>query len=373
MSKILTSILFFSAALLGAVQIPTETVQFRPFGATIEVNAKVIQQNNDRHVVTTSLEGYIEAYYVRAGDTVKKGDRIARLRSIALSKLAIDYQSLKTQYAHFDKNFQSDKALYDRGMLSRLEMTTKQIERDALLSQIKGIEVQLKGSNVNLSSLKNSSNAHYVYASASGRIGEIIEPVGAFVKDEKVMATIINANTFYLQCYLPAKYASQVRKGQRVVVKNTSAPVYARVNRILPSVDEATQRLSVIASLDNPSNELYLNQYIGTTIYTQKDKNYMAVKKSALTFFQNEWVVFVPTVKSNHSNNKKIEEHNDHDEHEDSEEEKAPYEARVVQIIAKDDQYVAIKGLSVGERYVSDKSYYVKSLLLKSAIGEHGH
>lgn len=346
MSKILMSVLLFSAVLFGAVQIPTETVQSRPFGATIDVNAKVIQQNNDQHAITTSLEGYVEEYYVRAGDTVKKGDKIARLRSVALSKLANDYQSLKTQYAHFDKNFLSDKTLYDRGMLSRQEMTTKQIERDALLSQIKGIEVQLKGSNVNPSSLKNTGNTHYVYASASGRIGEILEPVGAFIKDEKVMATIINANAFYLHCYLPAKYVSQVRQGQRVVVKNTSAnPVYAHVNRILPSVDEATQRISVIASLDKPSNELYLNQYVGATIYTQKDKNYLAVKKSALTFFQNEWVVFVPA-------------------------QKGTYEAKVVEIIAKDDQYIAIKGLNAGEHYVSDKSYYVKSMLLKSAIGE---
>lgn len=362
MSKILTSVLLFSAALFGAVQIPTETVQSHPFGSTIEVNAKVIQQNNDQHAITTSLEGYVEEYYVRAGDSVKKGDKIARLRSISLSKLAIDYQSLKTQYTYFDKNFQSDKALYDRGMLSRQEMTTKQIERDALLSQIKGIEAQLKGSNVNPSSLKNNENAHYVYASASGRIGEILEPVGAFVKDEKVMATIINANAFYLHCYVPSKYASQIQQGQRVIVKSGSDPVYARVNRILPSVDEATQRISVIASLDQPSKELYLNQYVGATIYTQKDKNYLAVKNSALTFFQNEWVVFVPAVKPAHP--KKLKKENG------DEETKAPYEARVVQIIVKDDRYVAIKGLSAGERYVSDKSYYVKSMLLKSAIGE---
>lgn len=360
MTKILTSVLLFSATLLSAVQIPIETVQSHPFGAAIDVNAKVIQQNNDQYAVTTSLEGYIETYYVRAGDTVKKGDKVARLRSVALSKLAVDYQSLKTQYAYFDKNFQSDKALYERGMLSRQEMTNKQIERDALLSQIQGIEAQFKSSNINPSSLKNSGNSHFIYASASGQIGEILEPVGAFIKDEKVMATIINTNNFYLHCYLPAKYASQVHQGQQVVIKSGSAtPVYARVNRILPSVDEATQRLSVIASLDKPSNELYLNQYIGATIYTQKDKNYLAVKKSALTFFQNEWVVFVPSAKPSHPQKNKKED-----------EDKAPYEARVVQIIAKDDQYVAIKGLSAGERYVSDKSYYVKSMLLKSAIGE---
>ncbi|HQS67699.1 MAG TPA: efflux RND transporter periplasmic adaptor subunit [Sulfuricurvum sp.] len=347
MNKVILGLfLIFSTTFLSAVQIPIETVQSRPFGPTIEVNAKVIQQNNDQYAVTSSLEGYVEAYYVRAGDTVKKGDKIAKLRSIALSKLTIDYQSLKTQYSHFDKNFQSDKNLYDRGMLSRQDMTTKQIQRDALLSQIKGIEVQLQGSNVNPKSLKGSGSSHTIYASVSGRIGEILEPVGAFIKDEKVIATIINSNAFYLHCYVPSKYASMIQKGEKVLVKNnTSSSIFGRVNRILPTVDEATQRLSVLVSLDTASDELYLNQYVGATIYTQKDKSYIAVKKSALTFFQNEWVVFVPAKKDS-------------------------YEARVVQVIAKDDQYVAIKGLSAGERYVSDKSYYVKSMLLKSAIGE---
>lgn len=347
MSKFILGLFsIFLATFLSAGQIPIETVQSRPFGQTIEANAKVIQQNNDQHAVTSSLEGYLEAYYVRAGDAVKKGDKIAKLRSIALSKLAIDYQSLNTQYSHFDKNFQSDKNLYERGMLSRQEMTSKQIQRDALLSQIKGIEIQMQGSNVNPKSLKDGGSSYTIYASTSGRIGEILEPVGAFIKEDKVIATIINSNAFYLHCYVPGKYASLIQKGEKVLVKNNStSPVYGRVNRILPAVDEATQRLSVLVSLDTASNELYLNQYVGVTIYTQKDKNYLAVKKSALTFFQNEWVVFVPT-------------------------QKGTYEARIVEIIAKDDQYVAIKGLSADERYVSDKSYYVKSMLLKSAIGE---
>ena len=55
------------------------------------------------------------------------------------------------------------------------------------------------------------------------------------------------------------------------------------------------------------------------------------------------------------------------------EEEEVPYVAHVVEILGEDANYVAVKGLEVGEEYVSDKSYYVKSLLLKSSLGGHGH
>ena len=58
----------------------------------------------------------------------------------------------------------------------------------------------------------------------------------------------------------------------------------------------------------------------------------------------------------------------------DSHEEEPQYEARDVKIVNQDDSYVAIEGLNINEEYVSDKTYYVKSLVLKSSMGDgHGH
>lgn len=382
MNKIILRLFFLlSATLLGALDIPTQTAQIRPFGATIDVNAKIIQQNSDQQAITSPLSGYIEAYYVRAGERVEKGDKIAKIVSAELSKMAVDYQSLKTQYGYLDKNFQSNKELYERGMISAQDFTSKQIERDAMHSQIKSIEATLKTSNIKQESLNASNSAYFIYATVSGTISEIIQPLGSYVKEDTSLALIINKNAFFLECYVPQRYAMDVKNGQKVLIKNNSStPMYGKIERILPSIDQKTQRLSVLASIEPPLQELYLNQYVGATIYTQKDKNYLSVKKSALSFFQNEWVVFVPVQKKPSAKQEEHKEHGEHgeDEHEkdgehDEDKESSAYEARVVEIITKDDDYVAIRGLEVGESYVSDKSYYVKSMLLKSAIGEHGH
>ena len=59
--------------------------------------------------------------------------------------------------------------------------------------------------------------------------------------------------------------------------------------------------------------------------------------------------------------------------HNEHEEEPKPYKARVVSIIAYAGDYVAINGLEVGEEYVSDGVWFVKSMLLRSSLGEHGH
>ena len=65
------------------------------------------------------------------------------------------------------------------------------------------------------------------------------------------------------------------------------------------------------------------------------------------------------------------EAHEKHDE--DEEDEEPPYEAQVVEIVSYVGEYVAIKGLKAGEAYVSTGVYFVKSMLLKSSLGEHGH
>ena len=68
------------------------------------------------------------------------------------------------------------------------------------------------------------------------------------------------------------------------------------------------------------------------------------------------------------THNEKEHEGHGHDEHEE-----VPYNIKVVKILKKFDKYVAIEGLKEHEDYVSDKSYYIKSLLLKSSLGGHGH
>ena len=95
--------------------------------------------------------------------------------------------------------------------------------------------------------------------------------------------------------------------------------------------------------------------------------------KSSLTFLKNEWVVFVKEEEHEH---KKVEHHEEHedDEHEHHHEEiEIPYEPKIVRILAEDEKYIAIDGLEVGDEYVSDKPYFIKSLLLKSSLGGHGH
>jgi len=108
----------------------------------------------------------------------------------------------------------------------------------------------------------------------------------------------------------------------------------------------------------------FLNGGRFISIWAKAFKKYVAIKHSALTMFKGEWVVFIP---------KKEEDHYGHNEEDEHHHEKIPYEIRVVDVIERFEDKVAVKGLKDGEEYVADGVYFVKSALLKSEIGGHGH
>jgi hypothetical protein len=185
--------------------------------------------------------------------------------------------------------------------------------------------------------------------------------------DEAVI-TIVKEQAFYVKSFVPVEYAGRVKVGQKMVVRYANRDIITHVTQILPSLDLATQRIVVLSSVDEKADDLYINAYVKSTLYFKADHKYVAVEKSALSFFNNEWVVFV-SKEDNHNEGEEEghdaheedeekehgthedEEHDEdeHGEHGEHEEHESAYEARVVEIVSPDDKYVGVKGLEVGE------------------------
>jgi len=371
-----------------AVEIPTEHAQLQKFGKAVELNAQVVQLSNAKQNIMSMVGGHIEKYYVKPAQNVKRGDKVALIESIMLSKMTAEYISLQEQYYSLNKNYKSTKKLYDRGMTSQQELNNQSIKRDAMRSQINALRSQLNTMGIRTKGLKRASSDYVLYAHSDGKVAEILQPLHSVINEETPIVTIVKRSDSYIKSFLPLEYAAKVKVGQRVVVRYGDKEVMSHVTQILPEVDQTTQRIVVLSSIDDKTVELYINAYVGATLYFDAIEQFVAVKKSALSFFNNEWVVFIAKAEEHAEGDHDEEVHAEHEgeahedddheeetdgEHGEHEEHEVPYEARVVEIIVEDENYAAVKGIEVGEEYVSAKSYYVKSMMLKSSLGEHGH
>jgi len=357
---------------LFSVEIPTAHAELHAFGKSIELNSKVVQLSNATQSVTSLVNGHLEKYFVEPGQSVKEGQKIALIESILVSKMTSDYISLKKQFISLNNNFQANKKLYEKGMLSLQDLNNINIEINSMKSKIIALKSQLNTLGIDTKNLKKATANFTLYAHSSGKVSTLLQPLHTVIREDEALITIIKDQAFYIQSYLPLKYSSLVKIGQKLSVDYNGRKIVTHITQILPELDIKTQRIVVLSSVDEKVDDLFVNTFVSSTLYFQPTKRYVAVKKSALSFFNNEWVVFIPI--HNEKDVEKHEEDSNEIEHKtDSDEEEeyvSPYEARVVEVINQDDIFAGIKGLEIGEEYVSDKSYYVKSMMLKSSLGD---
>ena len=368
MNRLYITIVLLSTTLFS-MEIPTAHVQMHKFGASVELNSKIIQLSNAQQEVTSLVSGHLEKYFVKAGEVVQSGEKIALIESILVSKMTADFISLKKQYLSLNKNYEANKKLYESGMLSMQKLNEISIKKSAMNSKIVALRSQLQTLGINPDGLQKATANFILYAHSGGRVSKLNLPLHTVVRVDEALISIVKEQAFYLESYLPLEFASYVKSGQRMIVEYNGKKIIAHVRQILPKLDTKTQRIIVLSSIDERVDGLFINAFVQTRLYFDATKASLAVKKSALSFFNNEWVVFVPKEDSEHEE----EEHEEHGEHEEHEEHEVPFAVRVVEIVAQDDVFVGIKGLENGEEYVSAKSYFVKSMILKSSLGEHGH
>lgn len=393
-----------------ALEIPKEKTKLRKFGKSIEVNSQIIQLSSTKQSVTTLLDGRIKKYYVNPGQKIEKGQKVALIESITLSQMSAEYLSLKEQYKSLLDNYSANETLQKKGIVSLQELNKANIERNEMLSKLNTLRSQLQALGITANSLKKTTSNYVLYSHTDGVVSDLLKPLHSSVSQDDELFSLIKNQAFYLKSFIPLEYAKDINVGQRISVLYNKSILTSAIERILPEVDSQTQRIVALSPLEKGSHSLFANAYVPSTIYLNTDKQYVSVRKTALSFLNNEWVVFVPKqeikekaekrvyiddhqeeTKDSHDEHKTKKEeahdiHNDdeekdsHDTHNDGEEkdshseEELQYEARDVKIIDQDDTYVAIEGLKLNEEYVSDKSYYVKSLVLKSSLGDgHGH
>lgn len=365
MNKIYLLLLLLGTSLFG-VDIPTANAELRSFGKSVKLNSKVIQLSNAQQLVTSLVSGHLEKYFVEPGQSVKEGQKIALIESILVSKMTADYISLQKQFISLNKNYEANKKLYDKGMLSMQELNNLNIELDTINSNVSALKSQLNTLGIKTENLKEATGNFTLYAHSSGRVSTLLQPLHTVIREDEALISIIKDQAFYIQSYLPLEYGDVVKVGQKLSVDYNGRTITTHVTQILPELDVKTQRIVVLSSVDEKADNLFINSFVSSTLYFEPNKQYVSVKKSALSFFNNEWVIFMHKEEHADEKNTKIK----HDEHE---EDAIQYEARVIEIITQDDDYVAVNGIESGEEYVSDKSYYAKSMILKSSLGEHGH
>jgi multidrug efflux pump subunit AcrA (membrane-fusion protein) len=139
-------------------QIKVEHSIMKPLGKMVQTNAQITQLSDQKQEIVSRLSGHVEAYYVKAGEHVKSGDKVVLIESIILSKLTADYLALVQQIKPAKSQVNTTRILYKKGLASKNQLSAHLIALETLRSQKNALASQLQTLGLHPSKLTKATD-----------------------------------------------------------------------------------------------------------------------------------------------------------------------------------------------------------------------
>lgn len=226
-------------------------VQDKP-AARVSHPAVVLVPASQQRVVAAPAAGLIEAMSANAGDTVKAGQAMVRLRSPQVQELARDVQQANSQMELAKLNLNRDELLLKEGMvaLSRVEISRAQLVQ----AQAQAKERQQALRHITSAGTSGEGGVLTLSAPMGGRVLEVVASVGQRVDAMTPLYKVATLNPLWLDIQVPIQAAQAIQAGDTVTVNapGQAKPLSGQVISLGAEVDKPTQTVVVRARIANP-------------------------------------------------------------------------------------------------------------------------
>jgi cobalt-zinc-cadmium efflux system membrane fusion protein len=324
-----------------------------PIAATLERLAEIKFDGNRVVHVVPRVGGVVSQVDVSQGQNVSKDELLAVLDSRELAELKANYLA---DYARRDlarQTFERERGLWEKKISSEkdyLVAKTALAEAD-IASTASAQKLRALGlSQEYVESLTDSKEANLTsYEIRAPIAGAVIErhlSLGEAVSADKNIFVIADASAVWVDVTIYPQDMSAVRAGQNVRIDlGDNHPEQGKIAFVTPNISEETRTGVARVILDSADGHLKPGLFVKVSIETGEEQARIRLPKSAIQNFANGSAVFVK--------------------------EGEKFEPRPVKLGRDNSQFVEIvSGLSAGETYVTQGAFTLKSLILKSQMGE---
>lgn len=292
-------------------------------------------------LVSPRIPAQIVRRQVKLGDEVKVGQALVTLSSVEVAE---------TQGAYIvaEREWQRVKSLGVEAVSAK-RYTEAQVAQDQARAKLRAYGI---GEGEIAALLKQGSaraNGEFVLTSPqAGRITTDAFVTGERVEPGKVLFTIVNEGTVWVEAQLAPELAERVDTGSAVRIVAHEQSFTGHVAQRSHHTEEGSRTMPVRIEVANEGDRLHTGEFVEAFISTKERTQALAVPTEAIVQLQGQPSVFIA----------KGKEH---------------FEARPITSGAvRGTQTLVTQGLTAGDIVVVKGAYVLKARLLKSQLGE-GH
>ncbi len=290
--------------------------------------------------VASRIRSQIIKRYARMGDTVKSGQKLLTLSSV-------DMADAQSQLLVTDREWQRVRKL-GRKVVSERRYIEAQVNRQQAYA--KALAYGITESQITeLLKQKDSSKATGMFDLLSTQNGTVISDQfvsGQVVDPGQLLMEISDESLLWVETKINPEDAINIKPGTRARI-NYAADHWlsGKVIQVHRRIDETTRTLSVRIEVDNQQNLIRPGQFVKVALQISAGNKVIAIPKSAVTLLHGEQIIFIL--------------------------EGDDIYPQLVETGGVRNDWVEIKnGLGKGDKLVTQGIFLLKSLLLKSQIGD---
>ena len=247
-------------------------------------------------------QGRLEAVYVKLGDSVRRGQAIAKIedREIveqikqAEATFAVSEASIRQRQADLklaQNNMERSKSLYERDLLPRQTFDDTDARYQAAQAQLELSMAQLQQTKSRLDELKINLSNTVITSPVDGFIGKRTLDPGASVGVNTSFISVVDIRTVRLVINVVEKDLRRIHQGTPVEVEVDAYPgekFEGRVARLAPILDPATRTAQVEIEIPNSTYRLKPGMYARARFTVEKHDNTLVVPTMAVVDLQGK-------------------------------------------------------------------------------------
>lgn len=343
-----------SQAQLSSQGIQLDAVALGSITNTIQLPARLVVNTDQQAHVSAGFSGLVQQVHVQVGQHVQQGQALASLLVPDLIDMQSNLKILQSQRTLANSNYQREKNLWQQGISAKQDYLQAQNDYEQANIMLQAGQTRLKA----YAGSANSAGRFVVKAPISGVISSKDIVIGESIQATDQLFVLDQLNSLWLEFVVPDALVNGMDTGQRlsIEVPNTTQRYDAKFMYLSPSADAQTGRYIARASVANTQLKLRPNMQVLIRVPSAVavTTNSIVINAQSVQQLEQRNTVFVASPSK--SNKGTIE-----------------LVPRVVQLgnkSADQTQVEVLSGLKVGEQYVTQGSFVLKSELQK---GEASH
>ncbi len=245
-----------------------EALQLKPqhFKHYVKVQGDVTTDQNI--VIYPEFSGILENIYVKEGEEVKKGQKLAKIddggQSNQLKEMQAQQELAKTR-------FERQERLWKENIGSEIQY----LEAKTAFEQI----------NNSVEQMKRQLNKSIIYAPFDGKIDDIITDQGQVVSPgQNAIFRILNLEAMYVSANVPENYVSNIKVGTEAIVnlRALNKSFVGEVSQVSSNISETNRNFRVRVSIPDSIDYVKPNLIATVRLNDYTSKNAVVIPENIL-------------------------------------------------------------------------------------------